>query len=64
MKKEFKCANGKVYMVPENHCLFCEHCTDILYDYTHGPYACFCELNYENAGDGPCKHFSEEKDCT
>lgn len=62
--KEFKCANGKVYKVPDNHCLFCEHCTDILYDYTNGPYMCFCELNYENSGDGACKHFSEEKDCT
>lgn len=59
--KEFKCANGKTYEVPDNHCLFCEHCTDILYDYTHGPYMCMCELNYETAGDGSCKHFIEEK---
>ena len=41
---EFKCANGKVYIVPDRCCLTCGHCTDVLYD-SHGPYLTFCELN-------------------
>lgn len=23
---------------PDNCCLFCRHCTDVFWDYTHGPY--------------------------
>ena len=43
--KPFKCDNGCVYKVPKNHCVFCDHCTDIFYDYTNGPYMFICELD-------------------
>ena len=56
-KKEFKCENGKVYLLPEKHCAFCEHCTDLLFDYTNGPYLFICNLGkeYEN-----CDSFKED----
>lgn len=28
----------------DKDCIFCKHCTDIIYDF-HGPYMWFCELN-------------------
>lgn len=31
--------------VPETSCFFCDHCTDILFDYTHGPYAFVCDID-------------------
>ena len=43
--KEFKCENGKTYLLPENHCAFCEHCADVFYDYTNGPYMFLCNAN-------------------
>ena len=39
----FKCDNGKLYAAPLNSCLFCKHCTDILYD-SNGPYHCTCDV--------------------
>jgi hypothetical protein len=29
----------------DNLCVFCQHCTDVLWDYTNGPYMVFCDLN-------------------
>ena len=58
-KKEFECANGRTYLLPENHCAFCEYCTDIFFDYTNGPYMFICELceiDYEK-----CNSFKEVK---
>lgn len=26
-------------------CVFCEHCTDVFWDYTNGPYMLFCDLD-------------------
>jgi hypothetical protein len=42
--RPFRCDNGAVYLMPEKHCVFCEHCTDLLFDYTNGPYMFFCEI--------------------
>lgn len=43
----------------DNHCLFCDHCTDVFWDFTNGPYMMICEL-----GDVPdectCERFEEE----
>ena len=38
----FQCANGKCYQARYNSCLFCSRCTDLLYDYTNGPYLFIC----------------------
>lgn len=35
---------GKVYRFPANHCVFCKHCMDFVYD-SGGPYMFFCEFD-------------------
>ena len=58
--KPWKCENGRTYLMPEKHCVFCEHCTDIFYDYTNGPYMFLgdgCGGDYKN-----CNNFMEERD--
>lgn len=42
--RPFRCDNGAVYLMPEKHCVFCEHCTDLLFDYTDGPYMFFAKF--------------------
>lgn len=36
---------GPTICMPENDCVFCAHCTDIFWDYTHGIYGKICELH-------------------
>lgn len=51
--KPYVCENGRVYILPSNHCVFCRHCTDIFYDYTNGPYMFMCDLGKQhNTCDG------------
>ncbi len=68
--REYECHDpigpGVVVIAPERACLFCEHCTDIWWDYTSGPYLFFCD-KYEDVTkvDGPsgnCPDFQEDKD--
>lgn len=56
--KPFKCANGQTYPFPEHHCVFCAHCADLFFDYTHGPYLFMCSLGCE--GFQNCSNFKEE----
>lgn len=44
-------------------CFFCDHLTDILYDYTNGPYGFACDLDgdIETGMRGLCQNFSEEE---
>lgn len=60
--KKFKCANGYTYVVKDRTCLVCKHCTDILYDYTNGPYMAFCELRDILITDGTCEDYLEEQE--
>lgn len=56
----FKCANGLEYKCPDTACVFCDHCTDIFYDYTNGPYLMFCEVPGHDCHDGAgCEYFIE-----
>lgn len=57
--KKFKCADGKTYKFPVKHCAFCDHCTDIFFDYTNGPYMFLCENNHEDFRT--CKSFKKER---
>ena len=59
--RKFYCANGKTYMGKEKCCLFCDHCTDIFYDYTNGPYMWLCNIQQDTeiGVQGLCKHFEE-----
>ena len=37
-------SDGRVFgLKNKKSCLICKHCTDIFWDYTHGPYMLFCE---------------------
>ena len=58
--KPFECANGKVYYFPEKHCAFCKNCTDLLYDYTNGPYLFHC--NVGNNDFETCGRFEPEEE--
>ena len=56
----FKCENGNVYMCSDRACVFCDHCIDIIYDYTNGPYLLLCELPEHDTHNGAgCEHFIE-----
>ena len=61
--KLYKCDNGRLYKLPEKCCIYCKHCSDILYDYSHGPYMMFCDCK-EPAEDantsGSCNEFIED----
>ena len=43
--KEYQFEYGPCLLLPDNHCVFCEHCTDIFWDYTNGPYMVGCKLH-------------------
>ena len=40
--KLYESENFKCY-APEDHCLFCDKCKDLFWDYTNGPYLFFCD---------------------
>ena len=50
----------KHWLLPDKHCVFCNHCTDIFWDYTNGPYIVLCD-KYHVADYRNCKSFKEEK---
>jgi hypothetical protein len=58
--KEYKCEYYSV-QVAENSCFFCQHCTDIFFDYTNGPYMFICDEDADTMKgyDGQCKLFKE-----
>jgi hypothetical protein len=61
---EMKVFEGECYTVKahERSCFFCKHCTDIFYDYTHGPYLLFCDIDcdIESAFKGQCDKFEDD----
>lgn len=44
---------------PEKCCLCCEHCTDIFWDYSNGPYMLICNVDGPTT-KGICDKFKEE----
>ncbi len=60
--KEYKCEYYSV-MAPERSCFFCQHCTDIFFDYTNGPYMFLCSegVNTSNGLKGKCNLFKEDE---
>lgn len=46
---------------PAKSCLFCDHMTDMFWDYTNGPYWFRCELNKDTSIGycGECPYFRE-----
>lgn len=61
--KVYECDYYKV-LVPDVSCLFCSHCTDVFWDFTHGPYMFICDVgaDTEEGAQGRCNRFDEE-DC-
>ena len=53
--KEYKCEYYSV-QAAENSCFFCQHCTDIFFDYTNGPYMFLCDEDADTRKgcDGQC----------
>lgn len=45
----------------DNDCVFCKHCTDVFWDYTHLIYMLICDKRHD-VWDRPCKWFEEEGD--
>lgn len=60
--RKFKCQDGYTYLCPDNCCLFCNHCTDIFWDYTHGIYMTLCDIDEDTSlgSKGKCGSFVEE----
>lgn len=46
---------------PEKSCLFCDHMTDVFWDYTNGPYCFICDIKRDTSAGycGECPHFKE-----
>lgn len=55
--KRYKCEFYEVD-APDNHCLFCKKCTDVFWDFTHGPYMFLCTEGHGNWKT--CNSFEEE----
>ena len=56
----FKCDNGFDYKCSDHACVFCDHCSEIFYDYTHGPYLILCDIPEHDCHDGAgCELFTE-----
>lgn len=54
----FKCDDGYKYKCLPGSCLICKNCSDVLWDYTHGPYCVICALDKFNERSGTeCKYF-------
>lgn len=43
----------------DKDCVFCDHCTDIFWDYTNLIYAIRCEEEHDT-NVRPCRYFKEE----
>lgn len=64
--REYKCHDpigpGVVVRAPETCCLFCDHCYDVWWDYSHGPYAMFCSIHTDpfdmEGPQGKCPDFT------
>lgn len=64
--REYKCHDpigpGVVVRAPETCCLFCDHCYDVWWDYSNGPYAIFCSIHTDpmdmEGPQGKCKDFT------
>ena len=55
-------SDGRVFgLKNKKNCLICKHCTDIFWDYTHGPYMLFCEKSEISSNEE--SNLPEETNC-
>ncbi len=65
--REYRCEDpllgGMTVLAPPTACVFCDHCTDVFWDYDHGPYASFCDLDadVDKGVRGECDRFEESE---
>ena len=63
-EKTYECEYYKV-TAHKHSCFFCEYCTDVWWDYTHGPYMWHCEKGIVEIKDEffrtGCPDFKEEE---
>lgn len=61
MARKYKLTND-LFVMCENDkdCVFCDHCTDIFWDFSNGIYGIVCGLEKEQV-DGKCDCFIEEQ---
>lgn len=54
---------GGIWVVckDDHDCVFCDHCTDVWWDYTHLIYAVACEIG-SDPWERPCEHFIETEE--
>jgi len=69
--KIFIRSDGKRIGAHKHSCLFCEHCTDIYWDYKHSIYGIRCVMDVNGDGsnirasfEGKCPNFIEDKEDT
>lgn len=50
-------------IAPSTSCLFCEHCDDVFWDYSNGPYMFICDACADTSAGamGSCGAFVEEE---
>ena len=60
--REYECEEYKCYAHPRA-CLFCDLCTDVIFDYTNGPYMFICVKSHDTdkGMNGNCEHFKEDE---
>ena len=51
----------KIMCKDDRDCVFCDHCTDVWWDYTHLIYMIACAEDHDPL-DRPCKYFTEGKE--
>ena len=44
----------------DHDCVFCDHCTDVFWDYSNLIYMIICDEDHD-PWDRPCKYFAEER---
>ena len=59
--RKFECDNGRTYLCHPRSCFFCEHCVEIIWDYTNGPYMFPCDADGDThiGLQGECDKFKE-----
>lgn len=55
----FECQDGHKYYAKEGQCLCCENCTDVYYDFTHGPFMIDCKRGLQP--NGKCNMWIPDK---
>lgn len=65
MSRKYQLEGGYTVEAPDRCCLFCDHCTDIWWDWG-GIWGLTCDINDEvevlKGAEGQCERFVEEAD--